>query len=118
MQLNDLLLINYDSRYQEVWFTLSADFPEVSALNGQLLTVTEGEEIKAQFGGYQLLGIERQNAFLRAHFMKTLEPNTQQSLSALETNQDLIMSTTQDHTDQIDLIAGAVEELIAITLGD
>lgn len=119
MKLNTLDLINFDFRYQEVFFTLACDFGDVADLNGQMLTVYDDDgEIKSQFGGYNLLGVERQGSFLRAHFMQALEPNIQQALTALQTNQATTQTITDAHTDQLDLIEGALEELIAFTLGD
>lgn len=127
MKLNDLDLINYDSKYQEAFFTfaINVTYSDVAALNGELLTVKEGNDVLAAFGSYNLMAIEKRGSFLYARFMKALEPNTEQSINALDVTCATLARQATDQTtvntdlqDQIDLQGAAIEELIMLTLGD
>lgn len=120
MLLNNLELVTYDHYNQEVYFTLGFDttFADVNDLDGQTLTVYDDDgQVRAEFGGYYLMGVERTGVLKRAHFMKEIEPNTKQALDAIETNQAVNASDIKAAMDLVEANAAAIEEIIPMLLG-
>lgn len=133
MQLNNIDLISYEPfEENRAVFVLDCTFEEATTLDGELLNITnEQGEIIASLGGYNLSSLERIDNYTRAIFVKILEPNTKQTIIALQNNlkitqdnvqknADIIndqINTSIDHEKQITLLGDALEELIALTLG-
>ena len=89
MELNEITCIGYKQTGNTVYFDLECDFETANALDGEELKVTADGEDMAVFGGYQLVGLEKDGEYTRAKFAQALEPNTEQVLSAIQKNLEI-----------------------------
>ena len=91
MQLNGIQLIGYDHHRDVLTVVLECDFDTVLKLDGQDLTIAEGETDLAVFGGYHLTGMRLVDSNrVQATFMIKLEPNVEQTVLAINKNIDLM----------------------------
>lgn len=114
MKLNNIELISYNAHGADVDFVLECDFKKASALDGELLTVKSGKDTVAVFGGYHIAYLEKVNDYTRASFSKTLEPDTEQAIEALQQNQTIHAKQTVDLQEQVDELGAGLMEIATL----
>lgn len=120
MQLNTIPLISYEQKDAGAAFVLQCSFADALALDGQELSLTDGDTQLAVYGGYHIVGLEyTAEGYTRAAFFKVIDPDTQQSISALEANLGITnrnLNATNDNLEaaqsQIAVNAESAQKLI------
>lgn len=114
MNLNEIELVNYAEQANEVVFVLNGTIPEVAALDGETLTITDGDDVVKVFAGYRAMSIGIEGKNVVARFRRALDDSTNAAINALDENVRNMEADSADKQSQIDEIAGAIEELAAM----
>lgn len=114
MKLNEIELVNYDEQANEVVFVLDGTIPESAALDGETLTITEGEETIKVFAGYNVMSVGIEGKYVVARFRRALDDSTEAAINALDENVRNMEAGSVDQQTQIDEMAGAIEELAGL----
>lgn len=111
MKLNEIELVNYDEQANEVVFVLDGTISDSAALDGETLTITDGEETVKVFAGYYAMSVGIEGKYVVARFRRALDDSTEAAINALDENVRNMEAGSVDQQSQIDEIAGAIEEL-------
>lgn len=114
MKLNGIELISYDHHGATANFVLECSFAKAATLDGEELIVTSNDDEIAVFGGYHITGVEKVGEHTRASFFKTVEPNIEQDIKAIQQNQVIQTKTATDLQNQIDELGSGLMEIATI----
>ena len=88
MKLNQLMLISYAIDGDSACFILQTDLATAVALDGQALKVTTdaGDDVAAMDGHRVVAAVKQDDGYIALHTARALDPQTAESIKALETN--------------------------------
>ena len=88
MKLNQLNLISYAIDGDSACFILQTDLATAVALDGQTLKVTTdaGDDVAAMDGHKVVAAVKQDDGYIALHTARALDPQTAESIKALEAN--------------------------------
>ena len=91
LKVSDIAIVNYKPSGNRVVITFkTSDYQEISALDGQELTVVSNEDEQvAVFGGYHLTSMEKNlEGNIKAVFIKNLDPDVKAVVDSIASDMD------------------------------
>lgn len=112
MKLNNLELDNYQSSDNKVTFVLSGEkLSEAVALDGQTLTVTDGEQQVAVFSGYNVVGVYIEFGNTVVNCMRKLDESTEEAITGLDSNVKILTEKVNSAEKNVTALESTVNDV-------